>query len=50
MKAVGLVREVGAASLQEEWVGERGSGIRVLMVVEWVWCLKALVWGVVVLG
>ena len=50
MKAVGLVREEGAESLQEGWVGERGLGIRVLKVVEWVWCSKALAWAVVVLG
>ena len=50
MKAVGLVKEAGAESLQEGWVGERGSGFLVPMVVEWVWCSKALVWAVVVLG
>ena len=50
MEAVGLVKEEEAESLQEGWVGERGLGMRVPTVVEWVWCSKALVWAVVVLG
>ena len=35
VEAVGLVKEEEAESLQEGWVGERGLGFLVLMVVEW---------------